>query len=102
MSARSLAAILFVAGLIALVDQLRTGRFSRRSYLMGALLAVLGAVIGWTLGAQLDLPELVGGRIDGRAAPLMWTSLGAATFVLALDIVRARRRPVRAVPPRVD
>ena len=87
--------LLLVAGTCGLVFQLVHGRFRMSGFLLATGVAVVGCLLGWAMGYGLDLPELVPLSVQGRAFPLFWSVLGAATFLGSLDII-ARRGQRRA------
>jgi len=88
----SVAALLLVACSCALLDSVRRGGLAPADFRLALLLSLIGASVGWAMGLALDLPELVSVRLAGQPAPVFWSCVGAATFLLALDVVAARRR----------
>ncbi len=57
-----------------------------RGCLMGTMLGFYGAVIGGWLSKQLEIPDVL--YIKGF--PLVWSIIGAAVFVAALNLISGR------------
>jgi hypothetical protein len=86
-----------VAAGVALVDQARRLRWTRRGFLLAWGLAAAGGLLGAQVARRLGLPELLQLRVEERPFPLIWALIGGALFVSALDAVeRYRRRRARA------
>jgi hypothetical protein len=86
-----------VAACVALADQARRLRWTRRGFLLAFGLALAGGLLGALVALRLGLPDLLQLRVEERTFPIVWALIGGALFVSALDAVeRYRRRRARA------
>ena len=81
-----------VAGCVALADQARQLRWTRRGFALCFALALCGGLAGAIAAVRLGLPEMLQLRVDEVPFPLFWALIGSALFVSALDAVERRRR----------
>ena len=82
--------LLVVAGVCGAVAQAIAG-YSRGGCLVSVALGFIGALLGHWLATALGLPELLTLHIDGQGFPVVWSIIGAALFVAALNLARPRR-----------
>jgi len=85
--------LVLVAGCVALVQQVLRLRWSRRGFLLGSALALVGALAGSLFDRGLQLPDLLQLRVDGEPFPLVWSLIGGALFATAIE--RIGRQPAR-------
>ena len=92
--------LLLLAGVCALGDIVLHGRFSLRKFALTMALAAIGAMLGWALARGMHLPDLFQLRVGGQPFPIVWTFVGAMTFLGTLDVVerRARRKAMTSRP----
>jgi hypothetical protein len=85
-------ALLLLAGVCALGDLVLRGRFSLRAFAVATALAFAGTLLGWAFGHGLGLPDLLQLRVEGERFPLIWSFVGAATFLGTADFLERRNR----------
>ena len=86
------ATLLLLAGVCAVGEVVLHGPFSLRKFALTMSLAAIGALLGWALSRGLKLPDLFQLRVAGHAFPIVWTFVGAVTFLGTLDVVERRSR----------
>jgi hypothetical protein len=84
--------LLLLSGVCAVGEIVLHGRFSLRRFVGTMLLAAIGAMLGWALGRGMRLPDLFQLRVGGQPFPIVWTFVGAVTFLGTLDVVERRAR----------
>lgn len=94
------ASLLLLSGVCALGEILLHGHFSLRRFAVTTLLAAVGAMLGWALARGMHLPDLFQLRVGGQPFPIVWTFVGAVTFLGTLEVVerRARRKAMTSRP----
>ena len=86
------ATLLLLAGVCAVGDIVLHGHFSLKKFAGTMLLAAIGAMLGWALARGMRLPDLFQIRVGGQPFPIVWTFVGAMTFLGTLDVVERRAR----------
>jgi hypothetical protein len=84
-------AILALAAVIAFLSRLPRA-FSLQGCLLGFILALYGALLGWTLVWRHALAPLYLQPLAGTSVPLGLPSLGALAGALAVRLLLRRRR----------
>ena len=84
-------ALVLVSGCIALGDQLVHLRWSRGGFLLALAVALAGTALGWVLCRTMALPEVMPIKVAGKDFPLVWSLMGGAVVVCALEWIEGRR-----------
>jgi uncharacterized membrane protein YeaQ/YmgE (transglycosylase-associated protein family) len=82
--------LLLLAGLIGAMGQ-ALGGYSSGGCLVSIALGLIGALIGTWLARTMALPDLFAFSIGGTTFPIVWSILGAALFVLFVNLASYRR-----------
>jgi uncharacterized membrane protein YeaQ/YmgE (transglycosylase-associated protein family) len=82
--------LLLIAGICGSTGQAIVGA-SRGGCLVAVAVGFVGAAIGIWLARLLALPELFTVDVGGTAFPLVWSVLGSALFVAAIQMTARPR-----------
>jgi len=82
--------LLVVASLSGYIAQAITG-YSRGGCLVSIAIGFIGALIGVWLSRALGLPELFAVNLAGTHFPIIWSIIGAALFLVVLNLISGRR-----------
>lgn len=85
----SLLLLLLIAGLCGAVAQAIIG-YSRGGCLVSVALGFIGALLGTWISAQVGMRELFAVDVGGHSFPIVWSIIGAALFVLIINLVTRR------------
>lgn len=83
--------LILVAGFCGALGQALAG-YSRGGCLVSVAVGFIGAILGIWLARSLVLPALLTVDIGGTSIPLVWTVLGSALFVAAVNLLAVRPR----------
>ncbi len=91
MTLTSLIVLLIVAGLCGAIGRAIAGD-GPGGLITAIALGFIGALLGTWMASSFDLPELYRLRVGGESIPIVWSIIGAAVFVAAINLVGRRRR----------
>ena len=81
--------LLLIAGICGSVAQALTG-YSHGGCLVSIALGFVGAMLGTWIAHLLGLREFLAVQVGGESFPVVWSIIGAALFVAALNLLRPR------------
>ena len=87
----SLIMLLVVAGVCGSIGR-AIGGGSRGGCLVSIALGFIGAVAGMWLARELKLPMMLEINLRGQDFPIVWSIIGSALFVAALNLLGRRGR----------
>ena len=82
--------LLAIAGVCGALGQAISGS-SRGGCLVSIALGFIGALLGSWIAGALHLPELFALSIAGTRFPIVWSIIGSALFVAAINLISRRR-----------
>lgn len=82
--------LLIVAGVCGSLGEAIVG-YSRGGCLVSIAIGFIGALLGRWLSSQLKLPDLFTILVGGHAFPVLWSIIGAALFVVGLNLLSRQR-----------
>ena len=81
--------LLLIAGICGSLAQGLTG-YSHGGCLVSIVLGFVGAMLGTWLAHLLGLKEFLAIQVGGQSFPVIWSIVGAALFVVVLNLLRPR------------
>ena len=81
--------LLLIAGICGSLAQGLTG-YSHGGCLVSIVLGFVGAMLGTWLAHLLGLKEFLSIQVGGQSFPVIWSIVGAALFVVVLNLLRPR------------
>ncbi len=82
--------LLVVAGVCGSLGEAIVG-YSRGGCLVSVAIGFIGALLGRWLSSQLKLPDLFTVSVGGHSFPVLWSIIGAALFVVGLNLLSRQR-----------
>lgn len=82
--------LLIIAGLCGSIGRAISGG-SKGGCLVSIAIGFVGAILGPWVANKLNLPELFTLEIGSRDFPVIWSIIGAALFVAAINLISGRR-----------
>jgi uncharacterized membrane protein YeaQ/YmgE (transglycosylase-associated protein family) len=82
--------LLLIAAICGAIAQALVG-YSTGGCLISAVVGIIGALIGYWLARQLNLPLLLTINIQGQPFPIVWSIIGSSIFVAVLTLITGRR-----------
>ena len=72
--------LLLIAALCGAIAQAIVG-YSVGGCLLSSVVGIIGALLGYWLASQLNLPMVLTINIQGQPFPIIWSIIGASLFV---------------------
>jgi len=82
-----------IAAIAGAIGQALAG-YSLGGCLISAVIGYIGALIGFWLSRQLQLPEPLVIQVGDQPFPVLWSIIGSLIFSLIVGLLTRRRRPV--------
>ncbi len=82
--------LLVVAGVCGSLGEAIVG-YSRGGCLVSVAIGFIGALLGRWLSNQLKLPDLFTVSVAGHSFPVLWSIIGAALFVVGMNLLSRQR-----------
>ena len=90
MTVLDLILLLIVAGICGGIGQAIAG-YSHGGFIVSIALGIIGALFGFWLARELNLPEIFVLQFGDQPFPVIWSIIGSALFVAILSLFTRRR-----------
>jgi uncharacterized membrane protein YeaQ/YmgE (transglycosylase-associated protein family) len=81
--------LLLIAAICGAIAQGLVG-YSTGGCLISAVVGIIGALLGYWIARQLNLPLLLTINVQGQPFPVVWSIIGSSIFVAILALITGR------------